>query len=261
MRTILVLLLVLLTPLVFTGCTQEKPVGETVSPLEAAAPVVSDATAAVAEGEVVETMNSGGYTYVQVDTGDEKIWAAAPKCRVNVGDQVTVPEGMPMRDFHSKTLDRDFELIYFVASFQNPTGVTSSKGNGMPTGHPPMADHPPLPHKSTPKEIDVSGVEKAEGGKTVAEIYADKADLSGKKVTLRGRVVKFNAQIMGKNWLHVRDGSGDAAAGTNDLTVTTAAAAQVGDTVLVTGEVHLDKDFGYGYKYNVIIEDAQVVVE
>jgi len=260
-RIILVLLLVLLTPLIFTACTQEKPAGETVSRPEAEAPAVFDATTAVAQGKVVETMDSGGYTYVQVDTGNEKIWAAAPECRVNVGDQVAVPEGMPMRDFHSKTLDRDFELIYFVSSFQNPTGVTSSKGNGIPTGHPPTADHSPLPHNSTPTEIDVSGVEKAEGGKTVGEIYADKADLSGQEVTLRGRVVKFNAQIMGKNWLHVRDGSGDADAGTNDLTVTTAAAAQIGDTVLITGEVHLDKDFGYGYKYDVIIEDAQVVVK
>ena len=107
----------------------------------------------------------------------------------------------------------------------------------------------------------VSDVKKAEGGRTIAEIYADKTELAGEEVTLRGKVVKFLPQIMGKNWLHVRDGTGDADAGTNDLTVTTASAAQVGDTVLITGKVLLDKDFGFGYKYDVLIEEAQVVVE
>jgi hypothetical protein len=76
---------------------------------------------------------------------------------------------------------------------------------------------------------------------------------------VRGRVVKFNAMIMGKNWLHVRDGSG--ADGTNDLTVTTATKARVGDLVLVTGVLKTDRDFGGGYKYSLIVEDATVVVE
>jgi len=114
---------------------------------------------------------------------------------------------------------------------------------------------------SAPVQVDVSGVVKLEGEKTVAEIYAGKANLSDKEVTLRGKVVKFNARIMGKNWLHIQDGTGDADAGTNDLTVTTNVSAKVGDTVIVTGKVHVDKDFGHGYKYDVILEDARVTVE
>jgi len=98
------------------------------------------------------------------------------------------------------------------------------------------------------------------GGKTVAEVFAEKDQLGGQAVTVRGKVVKTNANIMGKNWLHVRDGSG--AEGTNDLTVTTAAhLPSVGDTVLVTGQVSLNKDFGMGYAYDVIVEDAEVKVE
>lgn len=96
---------------------------------------------------------------------------------------------------------------------------------------------------------------------TVGEIYSGKADLAGKPVTLRAKVVKYNPQIMGKNWLHLQDGSGDDKAGTNDLTVTSKTTAKVGDTVLVKGPLTLDKDFGYGYKYKVIIEDAKVSVE
>ena len=197
-------------------------------------------------------MNTAGYTYVQVDTGSEKLWAATTQFQVKVGDQVVFAKEGPMRDFHSDTLDRDFELVYFVPSIVNRTSGAPARGAGMPGGHPPI---------SVPAQIDVSGIEKAEGGQTVAELYAGKADLAGKEVTVRGKVVKFSARIMGKNWLHVRDGSGDAAAGTNDLTVTTNVVAKAGDTVLVNGTLAIDKDFGSGYKYDVIIEDAKVTVQ
>ena len=105
------------------------------------------------------------------------------------------------------------------------------------------ADHPAA---KPGEEVDLSGIAKAEGGKTVAEVFAEKDALAGKPVTVRGKVVKVNAGIMGKNWLHVRDGSG--AEGTNDLTVTTAAELPaLGATVVVIGPVTLNKDFGMGY--------------
>jgi len=119
------------------------------------------------------------------------------------------------------------------------------------------ADHPAA---KPGEEVDLSGIAKAEGGKTVAEVFAEKASLAGKPVTVRGKVVKVNGGIMGKNWLHVRDGSG--AEGTNDLTVTTAAELpELGTIVVVTGPVTLDKDFGMGYQYDVIVEDAEIKVE
>lgn len=118
----------------------------------------------------------------------------------------------------------------------------------------------PTPAAAPAADVDLSGIAKAEGGKTIAEIYADKDQLGDATVVVRGKVVKTNAQIMDKNWLHVRDGSG--AEGSNDLTVTTAGELpNVGDTVLVTGKVSLNKDFGMGYQYPVIMEDAEVTVE
>ena len=105
----------------------------------------------------------------------------------------------------------------------------------------------------------VEGVEKASGGVTVAEIYGQSAGLAGQNVTLRGRVVKFTPNIMGTNWIHVQDGTGSQ--GTHDLTVTTSATVQVGDMVVVKGAVTVDKDFGAGYRYAVIIENADVTVE
>jgi hypothetical protein len=130
----------------------------------------------------------------------------------------------------------------------------------------PEATTPTMPPGEThpaPKaaaEVDLTGIAKADGGKTVAEVFAEKDALAGQPVTFRGKVVKTNPDIMGKNWLHVRDGSG--AEGTNDLTITTAGTLpNVGDTVLVTGNVALNKDFGMGYAYDVLVEDAQVTVE
>jgi hypothetical protein len=120
-------------------------------------------------------------------------------------------------------------------------------------------DHPPaLPAGA----VDLTGIAKAEGGKTVFEIFTEKSELVNQKVTVRGKVVKTNAGIMNKDWLHLRDGSGEE--GKNDLTVTTTITKplpNVGDTVLVTGTVAIDKDFSMGYQYPVMLEDAAVVIE
>ena len=108
-------------------------------------------------------------------------------------------------------------------------------------------------------DVDLSGITAVEGGQTVATLFEKKAELAGKPVKVRGKVVKFTPEIMGKNWIHLQDGTG--AAGNNDLTVTTSASAQMGDTVTISGTLSVDKDFGYGYAYDVIIEDAEVTVE
>ena len=136
--------------------------------------------------------------------------------------------------------------------------ATAPAPAAMPEGMGAAPPHPVPASDAAP--VDLTGIAKADGGKTVAEVFAEKDALAGKPVTFRGKVVKANSAIMGKTWIHVRDGSG--AEGTNDLTVTTTSTApNVGDTVLVTGPVSLNKDFGMGYQYDVIVEDAQVTVE
>ena len=236
---------------VATCCTAEDTQKNIPAPSMGTKPVAGSVN-----GTVVETINTGGYTYVQVDTGKEKIWAAAPEFQVKVGDLVTVPTGMLMRNHHSKTLDRTFDQIYFV-------GKISVAGAEQSTPTVPATANAGAPHENivpaAPSDMDFSGINKAEGGKTVAELYAEKDKLSGKEVTVRGKVVKFSSSIMGTNWIHLQDGTGGE--GTNDLTVTTDATVAVGDTVLVKGVLAADKDFGYGYKYAVIVEKADVTVE
>jgi hypothetical protein len=223
------------------GCSEDTPKTETNKPSAQAAPAVPSAPAAPASapsksGKVVETMDAAGYTYVQVDTGAEKIWAAAPQFAVKVGDDVIVPEGMPMPNYHSKTLERDFDVV-----------------SGR---QPPTSSGAPVVEKTT---LDLSGITVVEGGQSVADIYSKQDELVGKPVKVRGKVVKYNGGIMGKNWLHVQDGTGEN--GSNDLPVTTKDTVKVGDTVVISGVLVKDRDFGYGYAYSVLVEDADVKVE
>jgi hypothetical protein len=240
------------------GCGEDAPApkAEVAKPSAQTAP--TPAAAPGKTGKVLETVDAAGYTYVQVDTGSEQFWAAAPQFAVKAGDDVVVPEGMPMPDYHSKTLDRTFDMVYFVPSVL--VGGAQSLTGEMPPGHPPT-DGGKTGGKTVVEttDVDLSGITAAEGGQTVADVFAKKVELAGKPVKIRGKVVKFSPEIMGKNWIHLQDGTG--AAGTNDLTVTTSAAAKMGDTVVINGVLVLDKDFGYGYAYDVIVEDAEVTVE
>ncbi len=238
------------------GCGEDAPAPKA----EVAKPAVQTAPAAPAAapgltGKVLETMDAAGYTYVKVDTGSDTVWAAAPQFAVKVGDDVVVPEGMPMPDYHSKTLDRTFDMVYFVPSVL--VGGAVNLPGAMPTSPPPTTSGGKPVIEAT--DVDLSGITVAEGGQSVADLFAKKAELAGKPVKVRGKVVKFTPEIMGKNWIHLQDGTG--AAGTNDLTVTTTATAQKGDTVTISGVLVIDKDFGYGYAYDVIIEDAEVSAE
>ncbi len=215
------------------------------NPVAAAPPTTAHAPTGgdVKSGKVLETMASGGYTYAKLDTGGAEIWVAGPETALTVGQQISASGGSLMRNFHSKTLDRSFTEIYFV---------TTLTAGGAATKPDPHAGSAPVAEVAA----NVEAVEPASGGKTVADLFAEKDALNGKPVVVRGKVVKFNAGIMGRNWIHLQDGSG--AAGTSDLTVTTEATATVGDIVTIRGTVATDRDFGSGYNYAVIVENATV---
>ncbi|MFZ0469588.1 MAG: hypothetical protein WAL92_11780 [Thiogranum sp.] len=197
-------------------------------------------------GEIVETMNAAGYTYVLLNTDSGKIWAAATETSVKVGQRVSVPPGELMTDFSSKTLNRTFDKIYFVSGIY-PEGAlekAADQGHGMGASS-----------RTVVTDAHVEGVAKAEGGYTVEEILTRSSKLTGQKVKVRGRVVKFTADIMGTNWMHIQDGT------PGDLTVTTDTLVAKGDLVMVEGTLSVNKDFGAGYVYPAIIEKAMVTKE
>ena len=238
------------------GCS--KPADE---PAAANPALATPVPPGMVRGTVLETMDSGGYTYAFLDTGQDQRWVAALQTPVAVGDVVQTDAGMIMTDFTSNTLDRTFDIVYFVGGLQNLSGASEpapqAAAGGMPAGHPDVSgDVAPAA-----TAVAASGVEAYEEGKDIAYVYANKEDLAGNEITLRGKVVKYNPGILGWNFVHIQDGSGDAAAGDNDLIVTTKAETAVGDTVLLTGNIVLDKDFGAGYSYPVLLEDASITTD
>jgi len=229
--------------------------GEAAAPSTHASATSGSVQNSTFSGKVIETMNTGGYTYVRLVSGTNKLWAAGPQSEVKVGDSVAISDAMPMPNYHSKTLNRDFEVVYFAAdlTINGNRATIGPKAAELPKNHPPISGSP------GGSKIDFGGIKKAKGGKTIEEIIAEKAKLKGRQVTVRAKVVKYNAMILGKNWVHLRDGTGGQ--GSNDLLITTASTVKLGDTVVATGVVSLNKDFGSNYKYDVMIEDAKLVVE
>ena len=205
-------------------------------------------------GHVVETMDAGGYTYVALERDDEQVWAAGPKTRIEIGDEIAVGLQMRMDDFHSDSLGRTFDAVYFVSELRPVSAATPIPApNSDPhAGIPGFGERDALP------EVDLASIEKADGGHRVADLWARRGELAATEVVVRGRVVKYNADILGRNWLHIQDGSGDPEAGTHDLTVTTSAPAAVGDLVTVRGVLGVDRDFGAGYRYAVLVEEATI---
>jgi len=187
---------------------------------------------AALKGEVLEVLNVDSYTYLRLKTKEGEAWAAVPTAAVKKGAQVTIGNGMPMQNFESKTLKRKFDKIVFG---------TIADPNAKPAAAAPVA-----------KVAKASGPD----ARTVAEVVKGKAALKDKPVLLRAQVVKVNNGIMGKNWVHLQDGSGSAADGSNDILVTTMDTAAVGDIVNAKGTVRTDVNLGSGYAYAVLIEGA-----
>lgn len=221
----------------------------------AAAPIAAPPIAGVLTGSVIETLDAPGYTYVHVKAAKGDEWAAVPATKIAKGSSVNIAVQMPMENFESKTLNRKFDRILFGTIAAAGTSAPAASA-AMPPGHPNLPPQMTSAAAVDPGDVNVG---RAQGGKTIAEVWAQKASLKDAPVVVKGRVVKFLPQIMGKNWLHLRDGSGNPKAGDNDLTVTTSDTVKIGDVITVKGTLHTDKDFGAGYSYSVIIEDGAVV--
>jgi len=152
-----------------------------------------------------------------------------------------------MNNFTSKELNRTFPSIWFVSRFTATPILATEKSAGTAT---PQGKVPAVAKAGIT-------ITPAKGGISVASLYANKGTYAGKSIRIKGEVVKFNKQIMGKNWFHIQDGTNSN--GSFDLTITTDETVKVGDVVTVEGIIALNKDFGYGYLYDVILENGKLV--
>lgn len=192
-------------------------------------------------GVVTETMSTPKYTYVLVKGEKETLWAAGPKAKVKKGDKVEFIKGLAMKQFHSKQLKRDFSKIYFT-NFLLVNGVPAQVSGR---------------DKTKVKKVTMNNIKKEDY--SISEVYKKSEELKNKQVKIRGRVVKFSKDIMGMNWLHIQDGTGKDE--TSDLVVTTKDLAKVGDKVLISAKVITKKDFGQGYYYKVLLQEAKIKIE
>ena len=197
--------------------------------------------------EVLQTTN---YTYLFGEVKGEKTWVALPKTEAKAGDEYYYKQGIEMRDFKSQELNRTFDVIWFIGGVESAEAVTGDAGKTQNIAQNSMQSDP---HKMKSGRVTTK-IKPDAGGITIAELLENKEKLEGKKVKLKGQVVKYNDNIMGKNWIHLQDGTDYS--GVYDITLTSGMETQVGDIISVEGIVILDKDFGFGYFFDILIEDC-----
>ena len=234
MRSLFVILSILV---VFSGCVRKNKVPTAQNP--------TLANSSMHEVKVEEVVQASQYTYLKVSENGTENWIAVNRQEAEKGQVYYYDKSLEMNNFHSKELDRTFETIYFVQEISTE----------------PMIGDIQTPAKQGSKVASTQkegiSVAPAEGSVSIAQLYAGRNDFAGKTIKMKGQVVKVNEEVMGKNWIHIQDGTKD---GENfDLTITTLDKAAVDDIVTFEGTITLNKDFGYGYSYELIMEDAKLV--
>ncbi len=191
--------------------------------------------------KVLDKIQAKGYTYLQVTENKNDYWIAVPTMEIEIGETVYFSKFMVMEDFKSDNIDKSFDEILFVEDARKS----------------PTPDEMKKIHSGIlPGEKQKISIDPIKDGKTVQQIYSDKTALNGQIVKVKGQVVKFNKQIMKRNWVHIQDGTGKE--NEFDLVITSDEEVKVGDIIVAEGKVSVDKDFGAGYFFPVIIEDAQI---
>jgi len=194
---------------------------------------------------VIEVIQTSNYTYLQVEENDNKFWIAVESREAKSGDVLYYSKAGEMKNFTSKELGRTFPSIFFV---EDPSTEL------VTPGAPPSLKNLSTGRAKVTRQEGIS-IETPKGCITISDLYKNQDKFAGQTVNIRGVVVKYSKQIMNKNWIHIQDGT--EYSGKYDLTVTSLDSVQVGNTVTFKGTIYLNKDFGAGYKYDVIMEEAK----
>ena len=194
---------------------------------------------------VQEVLNTEKYTYMNVKENGKKHWVAIPKSEVQVGETVMYQGGLLKKNFYSREFDRTFETVYLVSKFRKANGNSSNSA---------LEEALTRNKVGASLDIKVGIVKPAAGAITIAELFKNKEKYKDQAVKITGKCVKVNPKIMGRNWIHLQDGSGEEL----DLTVTTAQDIPLGAVLTLEGTIAMDKDFGAGYRYDIIMEGAEM---
>ncbi len=216
-------------------------------------------------GTILEIKDAMGYKYLRVNEEGKEVWIAIAKAPVTVGDKIGYDKATAMPNFKSKTLNQTFKEIFFVSDLYLPNKVQKPKSmkemlDLNPKKQDPHADMEKWMSPTEEKDLTKTFVQK--DTYTVEEIHMWRENLEGKNITIEASVSKVSHEIMELDWVHLNDGTGNEEKLTNDLVLTAKnTTIKAGDKVLAKGNVVVNKDFGFGYFYKVLIQDATFEVK
>jgi hypothetical protein len=219
--------------IIIIACSQEK--NENLNDLDA---IKSQPHIA----KVIDKIAVKNYDYLQVSENKNEFWIAVPTMQIDVGETVYFSKYMIMKDFKSSYNNRTFDEILFVDDARKSTTPDEMKK---------------IHSKALAIEKEKIEIQPLADGKTIEQIFSEKSSLNGQTVRVKGKVVKFNKQIMKRNWIHIQDGTGNE--NNYDLVITSDQDVKVGDIITAEGKLAIDKDFGAGYFFPVIIEEAKIL--
>ncbi len=196
--------------------------------------------------KVKEFIQTSKYTYLYVNENNANFWIAVRRLDAKIGDDVYYQQAFEMKDFKSKELGRVFESVLFIQDNTSTPPNANTAKQVTSKKMPPRVD----------KRISGIKVKAPKGGIQIAELFKNRDLYANKKVKIRGQVIKVNNGIMGKNWIHIQDGTAHGEG--YDLTLTTQGKTKIGDVITIEGTVYLKKKFGAGYSYDLIIEEAHI---
>lgn len=233
------------------ACNSNPKVIEAVdTTAEAQQPAADPSATQIHKVVVEEVLHTSKYTYLNVSEDGMMTWIAIPKKEVKKGGTYYYRGGLKKTNFKSVEYDRVFETLYLVSDVSEDPGMSGMAAGGSPHGN-MSADAGDAPIEQNTK------IEPVSGGITIAELLENRKKYEGKTVRIKGRCVKLNNMIMNRNWIHLQDGSlKDKSV---DLTITTTENIALGSIVAVEGVITLNKDFGAGYKYDIIMEEAKLI--
>jgi len=212
-------------------------------------------------GKVLEIKDAMGYKYLKIDENGTEVWIAIANAPVVVGDKIGYDKQMKMKDFESKSLGQKFEAIYFASDVHLPQKASRPKSmkellaQRNKSKDPHTGVYKKSSHIDTDKKPTKPFVTKETY--TIEEVHMWSEALKDQTITMEVTVGKVLHNIMKRDWVHVSDGSGHEKSATNDLVLTAASSTvKQGDKVRAKGKVIVDKDFGFGYFYKVILQDV-----
>jgi len=215
---------------------------------------------------IEDVIQTSQYTYLQFkETGNpdvnekDTLWCAVSAMEAQKGDKFYYKGGFPMENFPSKELNRTFAKILFIDDLSKNPDFVKKEIAAVPSHNSMSSTDTNISRKPKIEKLDIK-IDAVSGGISIGDLFTKKNSYSNKTVKVKGQVTKFSPEIMGKNWIHFQDGT-SSKDGKFDLTITTDQTVKVGDILIFEGKIALNKDLGYDYFYEVIMEDAKIVVK